>query len=156
MRKYLLLLVVGASACASRAAHPTFAAHPTYTCGDGALALNGTRVGWHDEAGDHFVAWPVSPTDVEAVEVVVPGDPREDAVRMVYDTSKGSSRADWKLLKREMCTVKGGYSDVLARYLRGESLDQLSADLALGNRDDAKAAVHTAMLQLQRRYYTDH
>ena len=155
MRKYLLLLVVGASACAARAAHPTLAARSTYTCGGRALALDAARVGWHDEAGDHFVAWPVSPTDVEAVEVVVPGDPREDAVRSVYDTSKGSSRADWKLLTREVCPAKAGYSDVVARYLRGESLDQLASELAL-DREDAKAAVRTGMLALEKRYYHDH
>ena len=154
MRKYLLLLVVGASACAARASHPTLATRTTYTCAGRPLALDGARVGWHDEAGDHYVAWPVSPTDIEAVEVVVPSDPRQDAVRMVYDTSKGSSRADWKLLEREMCTVKAGYSDVVARYLRGESIDQLATELAL-DREDAKAAVRTGMLALEKRYYHD-
>jgi hypothetical protein len=162
MRKFLLLLlaVAAASACAARASHPTLATTSTYACGDAAMtrsgnAIGSTRLGWHDDEGDHFVAWPLSPVDVEAVEIVVPNDPRQDAVRRVYDTSKGTSKADWRLLERQVCTARGGYSDVLARYLRGESLDQLANELALGNRDDARAAVHTAMLALQKRYYRD-
>jgi hypothetical protein len=131
-----------------------------YACGDTAIArsgdaIGGTRLGWRDDDGDHFVAWPVSPVDIDAVEIVVPSDPRMDAVRRVYDTSKGTSKADWRLVGRQVCTAKGGYSDVLARYLRGESLDQLARELALGNRDDARDAVHAAMLALQRRYYRD-
>jgi hypothetical protein len=131
-----------------------------YACADTAIARNGdaiagTRLGWHDDEGDHFVAWPLSPIDVDAVEIVVPNDPRMDAVRRVYDTSKGSSKADWRLVRRQVCTAKGGYSDLLARYLRGESLDQLAHELALGDRDDARDAVHEAMLTLQRRYFRD-
>src|SRR5437763_451151 len=109
MRKFLLVLLVAASACASRAARPTIPATATYACGDTTIARNGdamgaTRLGWHDEEGDHFVAWPLSPVDVEAVEVVVPSDPRQDAVRRVYDTSKGASQSDWRLLRRQVCT----------------------------------------------------
>jgi hypothetical protein len=160
MRNLLLLLVAGASACAARTGHPTLPATTTYACGDSVIARSGdaigaTRLGWHDEEGDHFVAWPVSPVDVEAVEVIVPSDPRQDAVRRVYDTSKGAARTDWRLLNRQVCTAKGGYSDVLSRYLRGESLEQLANELAL-DRDSARDAVHRAMVTLEKRYYTDH
>jgi hypothetical protein len=160
MRKVLLLVLAGATACAARAAHPTLATPTTYVCGETAVtrsgdAFGGTRLGWHDDEGDHFVAWPLSPVDIDAVEIIVPRDPRMDAVRRVYDTSKGTSRADWRLVRQQVCAAKGGYSDVLARFLRGESLDQLAHELALGDRDDARVAVHDAMLALQKRYYRD-
>jgi hypothetical protein len=160
MRNILFVLVVGASACAARPSHPTLAAsNSTYACGDASIvrigdAIGSTRLGWHDEQGDHFVS-SVAPVDVEAVEITIPADPRQDAVRAVYDTSKGAARSDWRLVQRQVCTAKGGYSDVLARYLRGESLDQLAHELSLDNRDEAKDAVHTAMLALQKRYYRD-
>ena len=160
MRNLLFLLVAGASACAARPSHPTLATGSSYACGNAPIvrigdSIGSTRLGWHDDQGDHFVSWPVSPVDVEAVEITIPGDPRQDAVRAVYDTSKGTARSDWRLVQRQVCTAKGGYSDVLARYLRGESLDQLAHELSLDNRDEAKDAVHTAMLALQKRYYRD-
>ena len=154
--RQLLVLAALASACAPHAAvHTTIPAQ--YTCGDITVAapFDGTRLGWHDDAGDHYVAWPQTPVDVEAVEIVVPNDPRQDAVRRVYDASKGHSTADWRLIRRQVCPAKGGYSDVLARYLRGESLDDLAHELALGDRDHARDVVHQAMLTLQKRYYHD-
>lgn len=166
MRKLLLFLLVGASACAARASRPTVPVQ--YACGDVAIVRQGatlapiartdvqpTHLGWSDHDGDHFVAWPVSPVAVEAVEFVVPNDPRQDAMRRVYDTSKGASTADWRLLERQVCTAHGGYSDVLARYLRGDTLDQLAKDLTRGDRDAARNIVRLAMVTLQKRYFRD-
>lgn len=47
------------------------------------------------------------------------------------------------------------YSAALSRYMRGESFDQVSHELALGSRDEARGLVHEAMLELSRRYYAD-
>src|SRR5438876_12460835 len=126
MRK-LLVVAVLASACVPHAASRT-TLPAQYTCGGITVAapFDGARLGWTDDAGDHYVAWPQTPVDVEAVEIVVPNDPRQDAVRRIYDASKGTSTADWRLIRRQVCTAKGGYSDVLARHLRGDSLDEVA------------------------------
>ena len=161
----LLALAAGVAACAARAPRSTMPVE--YECGDVGLVHRGAtlslaqagappaHLGWRDSAGDHFVAWPVSPVGVEAVEVVIPDDPRQDAVRRVYDTSKGASTADWRLIARQVCPARNGYSAVLAHYMRGDSLDQLAAELALGDRDQARDLVHRAMVSLERRYYHD-
>lgn len=165
MRTFLLLSVTLTTACAARAPRPTVPVE--YSCGETALrrdvgglhtsddALRPASLGWRDGDGDHYVTWPTSTTDVEAVEYVVPSDPRQDAMEQVYDTSKGPSIADWLVVRREVCPAHDGYSDVLARYVRGESLDKLAHELALSDRDAARDLVHRAMLALQRRYYKD-
>ena len=164
MRNILLLVLAGASACAARGSQPTF---PTsYACGEqqversgDTLRVNqnvlGVRRGWHDAEGDHFVAWPISTTDVEATEIVIPGDRRADAVQRVYDTSKGSSTADWRLVRREVCTAQGGYNDALARWMKGASLDDVAAQLSLTDRDEARTMVHQALMSLQKKYAKD-
>lgn len=48
-----------------------------------------------------------------------------------------------------------GDDAIAARYLQGESLDQLASELKLGSRDEARDAVHRAMLNLNKRYYAD-
>jgi hypothetical protein len=48
-----------------------------------------------------------------------------------------------------------GDDAMIARYLQGETLDELANDLRLGDRDDAREAVHRAMQSLRRRYYTE-
>jgi hypothetical protein len=161
----LLLFAAATSACAARPPRSTLTTR--YDCGDLDLVRRGETLavarggaapaylGWRDRDGDHFVAWPVSPLGVEAVDVVVPDDPRQDAVRRVYDASKGASSADWRLVARQVCPARGGYSEVLARYLGGDSLDHLAADLTRGDRDEARAIVHRAMVSLERRYYHD-
>jgi hypothetical protein len=114
------------------------------------------KLGWRDDAGDHFVTWPVSPTDVRAVEVIVPHDPRQDATARYYDTSTGTSTSDWRLVRKQGCTARGGYNDALAHYLRGDSYAQLAAELALDGPDEARDMVHRALLSLQRRYFQEH
>jgi hypothetical protein len=173
MRNILLVVTVVSAACAApRAAQNTFPR--AYTCGDGSVVPHGNRLeirqenaaleggvtlsarlGFHDDAGDHYVAGPHSPVDVSAVEYIVPGDGHSDATRNQYDTSAGTSRADWRLVKAETCTMKGGDSEVLAHYIKGESLEDLTHDFSLADRDDAREAVHRAMLQLQKRYFED-
>ena len=46
-------------------------------------------------------------------------------------------------------------NEMLARYLQGESLDQLATEMRLNDRDEARDAVHRAMIALQKRYYQD-
>jgi hypothetical protein len=164
MRNFLLVLLVGATACAARAPRSTFNA--TYTCGNASLTRDGgvvrstgelratSRLSWQDDAGDHYVTWPLSPTDRQATEYIIPADPKADAVERVYDTSRGSSTADWRLLTRQACTVDGGYNDALARYMRGESIDDLARDLSM-NRDQARGLVQHALMSLQHRYWRD-
>ncbi|MDB4958082.1 MAG: hypothetical protein JWO36_5651 [Myxococcales bacterium] len=169
MRNFLLLsLLVGASACAARAPQTTIPVQ--YACGDSQVVREGDRLsvnrpqnddalrpaslGWHDDDGDHFVTWPLSATDVQAVEYVVPNDRRSDAVERVYDTSKGVSTADWRLTKRQVCTAHGGYSDALARWMKGADIDQLASELSVDH-EAARGLVHTALTALQHRYYKD-
>jgi len=164
MRNVLFLLVVSASACAARSSQPTLKTQ--YVCDDVVVTRNGSeirtgtdgevgRLSWHDDAGDHFVAWPISPTDHDAVELVVPKDPRQDAVRHTYDTTFGSSTGDWRLTERKVCKTRGGYNDLLVRYLSGESLDDLTADIGAADREETRGIIRKAMVSLQRRYWRD-
>ena len=172
MKTPLLVLALGAAACGARTTRTTFPSE--YACGDIALVTHGASVeireqsasvdggasssaqlGWHDDNGDHFVNWP-HPADVSATEYVVPTDRRDDATERVYDTSTGTSRADWRLVRRQVCTARGGYSDALVRYLKGETLTDLAHDLALADKDQARDLVHHAMIETQRRFFRDH
>jgi hypothetical protein len=155
MRHSLLVLVVGASACAARSSQvPTIPVANHYVCSDGDR-MQESKLGWSDDDGDHYVAsWPMSSTDVETVEYTIPRDNRADAIQHVWDTSKGRSRSEWRLLAREVCHAKGGYSDVLARFMSGESIDELSKELAVDH-DQARSLVHDALISAQRRYFRD-
>lgn len=173
MRNILLVVTVFSAACAAPRATQSTLPHE-YTCVDGSVVPHGNRLeiraenaaldtavtlsarlDRRDEAGDHYVSGPRSPVDVSAVEFLVPGDGRSDATRNEYDTSAGTSRADWRLVKSETCTMRGGDSEILAHYIQGESLDDLARDFALGDRDEAREVVHRGMLQLQKRYFRD-
>jgi hypothetical protein len=46
-------------------------------------------------------------------------------------------------------------NDVLSHYMRGDSLENIADEFHLHGRDDARAAVHDAMLSLTKRYYAD-
>ena len=165
MRNILILFLIGASACAASAPKTTIPVQ--YACRDtsvtrdpSGLRINddvtkSTKLGWSDATGDHYVMWPVSPTDVEAVEFVVPNDPRLDATERFYDTSKGASIADWRVVKRDVCTAHGGYTDALGRFINGATVADLANDLTHGDRDQARNLVHDALLTLQRRYWKD-
>src|SRR5512135_3748576 len=161
MRNLLLVTAfsISAAACAARAPQTTMPRE--YTCGDAAVVPHGNRLeireasasldggitqsarlGWRDGSGDHYVAGPMSPVDVSAVEFIVPGDGQRDATKRIYDTSSGTSRADWRLVKAETCTLRGGDSDVLEHYAKGETLDEIARDFALADRDEAREIVH--------------
>jgi len=164
MRSFLVLVLVGASACAGRAARSTL---PTeYTCGDivvhrdangiSAVGSEGTPMSWRDDDGAHYVSFPLGTTDLEAVEYVIPDDPHADAVRRVYDTSRGSSTADWRVVTRHTCMARGGYTDALARFMNGETIDQVQVDLSMADRDEARGLVYRAIKRLQKRYIHEH
>jgi hypothetical protein len=166
MRKLFLVLIVGASACAARAPRqPTMPMH--YACGDTTVTRDGSeirntvvpgevsRLSWRDAKGEHFVTWPLAPTDRQAIEFVVPTDPRQDAVQHTYDTTFGSAPSDWRLLDEQVCTARGGYNDLLARYMRGESIDELTREVGLTSRDETRAVLRKAIVSLQKRYWRD-
>jgi len=114
-----------------------------------------TTLSYRDDAGDHFVSLPTAVTDVEAIEYVLPHDPRADAVEKLYDTSKGRATADWRLTRRRVCRVEGGYSDAFTRWTNGSSLDDITTQLSLSDRDTARAYVHHALRDYNRRYQRD-
>lgn len=165
MQKLLLLFVaLAAAACTPQPKHPTTPSE--YVCSSFSVVRNGSEVktsdsglvgklSWRDSAGEHFVAWPVSPTDRDAIEFVLPDDSRLDGEQRTYDTTFGSSVADWRLVTKHACTARGGYNDVLARYLKGESLDDLTRSLALSDRDETRGLIRHALTTLQRRYWRD-
>ncbi|HEX5057979.1 MAG TPA: hypothetical protein VFV99_01410 [Kofleriaceae bacterium] len=166
MRNFLLVILVGASACAARSSNqPTLPVH--YACGEATVTRNGiemrssatpgeiSRLSWHDDKGEHFVTWPLSPTDRTATEFVVPSDPRQDATQRTYDTTFGSSTADWRLTDKQVCTARGGYNDLLARYMRGESIDDLTRDVGLSSREETRAVIRKALVSLQKKYWSE-
>ena len=53
-----------------------------------------------------------------------------------------------------MCQSKGSYSYVLARWMNGASLDDLSRELAVDH-TAARELVHDALLTAQKRYFRD-
>lgn len=172
MRNQLILIAVLAavSACAARPASSTFQSKLNrYTCVETELIREGdkltiseamadgpmttTNLGFTDDAGAHYVSFPTSPTDVMAVEYVIPHDHRADAIQRVYDTSRGTSRVDWKLTRQRGCRVDGGYTDAFTRWAAGDSYDQVASDLALDDGSEARELVHKALRRANRRYY---
>jgi hypothetical protein len=161
MRK-LIFLALATAACT---VHPKAPTKPTeYVCSSYSLMRDGSevkasdgnlvgRLSWRDDGGEHFVGWPATPTDREAVEIVIPRDPRRDAMQRTYDTTFGSSTADWRLKSKSFCTARDGYSDVLTRYIKGESLDALTASLAFDSNDQTRALLRRAMASVQHRYH---
>jgi hypothetical protein len=166
----LIMALAAISACAARPARST--AHPVptrYSCGELELLRDGdklvatevqtdgpitpTGLGFMDEAGDHFVSFPTSPTEIVAVEYVIPHDHRADAIERIYDTSRGISRIDWKMTQQRSCKVRGGYTDAFTRWVGGDSYDKVASDLALGDDGDARDLVHEALVRANRRYY---
>jgi hypothetical protein len=172
MREQLILslVVVGAAACAAQPSRTTLtssttnAKAETYACNDQTVVRDSHAVfagsderlalGWQDGDGDHFVAWPTSATKMETVEYVMPADPRDNAIQRIYDTSKGKSRADWRMVKENVCTAKRGYTSALAMFSEGKSFDTLATELDI-SRKDAEKLVHDAMITVQKRYFRE-
>ncbi len=146
LRTTLLVILVGA--CAARSQVPTI----PVDCGDSSFDRDAAKLAWADTDGDHYVNWPVSPTDVSTIEYTVPRDGHSDAIQHVWDTSRGTSRTEWRLLSEEVCRSKGSYSYVLARFMNGASVDELSKDLEVDH-DKARELVHDALLEAQKRYF---
>jgi hypothetical protein len=137
------LLAVVASACAGRqTVRRTITAH--YTC-DGhdvirhgsTLHIDGGSVALLASTGDddRFVGT----RDGRPVEYRLPHDVRVDGTL----TDTATERA---------CVVRGGYNDVLVRWMRGESMDEIAMQLALGDREAAGDLIHDALRRLHRRY----
>ena len=107
------IAVMGVAACAG-AQRPKAR---VYACGDEVTVdEQGLEVGaarardlGHDHDGEHYVL--LHRGDV--LEYVVPDDPREDA--MVHARHGGTS---------DRCAARGGYADLLERWLRGDSVDK--------------------------------
>lgn len=163
MRNILLLALVTA-ACAPQPKRPVSPSE--YVCAGYSVMRNGSelktsdrgivgRLSWRDSAGEHFVTWPQTPTDRDAIEFVIPTDTMQDAVERTYDTTFGSTTADWRLKSKQVCTARGGYNDVLARYVRGESVAELTQSLSLTNHDETRQLIRKALIAVQRRYYRD-
>ncbi|MCX5743342.1 MAG: hypothetical protein NT062_12690 [Proteobacteria bacterium] len=165
MSKHVLLLAVLSTACAARSIYVLSTSPTSYACSHATVVYAGatletstghsTELGWHDEEGAHFVAGPISPTDIDAVEYVIPADPHQDAIQRVYDTSKGATRADWQLVARESCVAHGGYTDALTRFMKGDTLDQVASALTNSDHEQARHLVRTALATLQKQYYRD-
>ena len=96
LRTTLLVILVGA--CAARSQVPTIPVASQYNCGDSSFDRDASKLAWADTDGDHYVNWPVSPAEVSTVEYTVPRDGHSDAIQHVWDTSRGTSRTEWRLL----------------------------------------------------------
>ncbi len=165
----LVLIGLGVTACASRAPKSTMSLTGTYACGDLEIVREGERLtssstiasgplspstlSWRDDQGDHFVTFPTAVTDVEAVEYVLPHDPRADAIEKLYDTSKGRSTADWRLTRRRVCRADAGYSNAFSLWMDGTSIEDITVQLSLSDRSTARALVRHALTNYNRRYY---
>ena len=144
MRSYLQpraevvpLLFIALAGCAlppveEPAAPPQIAARSgprTFECKDGvATPMNGAlvvgdrpaRFVRRDADGDHFV---LGGDDGSTIEYVMPADPRED---LLVWSERG---------EEDTCAVRGGHSDVLARWIRGDSVAEIAASLAVAPAD---------------------
>lgn len=118
--------------------------------GDTRLAL-----AFQDDAGDHFVAIPDSPTSMKAVEYVMPHDARADAIQRVYDTSGGQSRADWRMVDENVCIARGGYTDAFGRFAGGSSMDDIARDFGLSSRVEARKLIQRGLKAVQKRYHRE-
>ena len=158
----LISLALTIAACAPQ---PQFPSTPTqYACGDTAFIRHGSEVKMSgsdevfalersDSTGDHFITG--QPGDPIVMELVVPSDPRLDARARTYDATAGAPAGSSRALTERTCTAAGGYNDVLARYIKGESMDSLTKQLAFESNEETRAVIHRAMVSLQRRYFRD-
>jgi hypothetical protein len=91
------------------------------------LSISGSEASLvrRDSAGAHYRDG--------VLEYVLPADPREDA--LVWDGGA----------LRDVCTARGGYTDVLGRWIAGESLDDIAVALDLDGRRDARLRVLAAL-----------
>lgn len=161
MRNMLLLVIVTASACAARPPRSTFNAE--YSCGNSQMVRDGgavrmgaaeTRLAYSDDVGDHYINLPLAPTDRTTTEFVIPVDRKEDAIQREYDTTRGPSTADWRLVDKRTCMVRGGHSEVVARWMAGETIDTVAKELSM-DREQAKHEIRQALMSAQTRYWRE-
>lgn len=134
-----LLVVVLVSACAAR--QPTTTR--VYICADGvfeaeagALLVDGRRA---ERVGGDSTAmrYRLATTNRELV-YVLPSDPRQDA--LVWDLRRAPSNA-----RPVACMARGGHTDLLTRWLSGQSLDEIARELGLAGRRDARVRMIAAL-----------
>ena len=145
----LMGVVVAVSGCAGQR-HPHA---PSYTCGDTVVApladdggapalavgdIRAPRAG-HDRDGDHFVV----ADGGRRVEYVVPDDPREDT--LVWALGAGGERQ-----MHGLCTARGGHTDLLARWVAGQSLAEIGNDLGL-EPEQVRTRIQRAIQWMRRR-----
>ncbi len=170
MREQLILLsLLVAGACAGRSTPTTpngsHAMTSTYACDQQLVKREAGSVfagadsrlamAFQDTAGDHFVAFPETPTSTRAVEYVLPQDRRADAIERVYDTTRGQSRADWRVVDENVCVVKGGYSDAFFRFANGSTMDDVASALGLQNRIEARKLIKEGMRAATVRFHRE-
>ncbi len=86
----------------------------------------------------------------EVVEYVVPPDPRLDLMTATYSASNPEDRTTWKLQARGRCVAHAGFSDALARFIAGETTEEIAAELDLP-RPEAERLIHGAIAYYRAR-----
>jgi hypothetical protein len=171
MREQLVLvslIVAGAAACAGRATPTTLtqaSMTASYACDSRVVKREAGNVfagadsrlamAFQDTAGDHFVAFPETPTSTRAVEYVIPGDQRADAIERVYDTTRGSSRADWRVVDENVCVAKNGYTDAFNRFAGGATMDSIATEFGLENRIEARKLIKEGLRAASVRFHRE-
>lgn len=169
MREQLVLLpLLVAGACAGRPASTTLNGQTmtsTYACDSRVVKREAGSVfagadsrlamAFQDTAGDHFVAFPETPTSTRAVEYVLPQDHRADAIERIYDTTRGQSRADWRVVDENVCVVKGGYSDAFFRFASGSTMEDVASALGLPDRTSARKLIKEGMRSASVRFHRE-
>ena len=135
----VVFFMVGAAACAQRP--PVAAPTAAYDCSDVAIVLRGDEIEVHDpDAGadsrvaeaylerrdrDATLFTTLTVGDAFATEYVVPDDPRKNVIERVTDLRKAR-----RLVRRDICVARGGYTDSFVRHLDSETLEPLRAHLS--------------------------
>jgi hypothetical protein len=157
MRRFVLVAAwLVAGACADLRPHVT--APIEYSCRTTTLVVRGAQLELvsaapagqlagaarttHEGRGDHYGTAVANGT----VDVFVPVDAQLDATASVYDGTR-------TLIDREICIARGGYTDVLARYLDGATFEDLARQLTLDSPEEARTLVRRAMMRVARRFY---
>lgn len=141
----LITALVSLSGCAARQTSRQAAyACPSGTVvpadGSGSALVVGGRMAalsTTDGAGDHYTM--VHGDSVR--DYVLPRDEREDA--LVWETGNGGH----KLIER--CTASGGHTDVLTRWLEGESLAEIGHSIG-ADEAEAKRRLRRAIIWMNR------
>lgn len=147
--RFLLAAVLTTAACAGSLPEPSTPLQ--YSCADHTLTRDGNTLAGlggmqfvREEQGGFVFTSPDR-------SIIVPADPRRDAVERVYAHDDAT-----RIARSEVCRVRGGYSDMMFRYSAGETLDQLAKEETNGDRDAAYRLVQRGLLDQQNRLRRDH